>query len=84
MRTDGAGLVWLHYAANTSLRLLNPNALDAMPLKGAVVLVGPQGAVVDTRRWGLPAPPMCWAKGWKICWPGRNWRGPAGRGRRKP
>ncbi|HEY0267129.1 MAG TPA: CHASE2 domain-containing protein [Rhizomicrobium sp.] len=48
VRSDGAGLVWLHYAANTSLRMLNPNALDAMPLKGAVVLVGPQGAVVDT------------------------------------
>ncbi len=48
VRTDGAGTVWLHYAANTSLRMLNPNALDAMPLKGAVVLVGLEGATVQT------------------------------------
>jgi adenylate cyclase len=48
VRTDGAGTVWLHYAANTSLRMLNPNALDAMALKGAIVLVGLEGATVQT------------------------------------
>ncbi len=48
VRTRGDGTVWLHYASNTSLRMLNPDALDAVPVKGAIVLVGLAGAVVKT------------------------------------
>lgn len=46
--TDSDGGVRLYYAANMSERMLNPNALDAVPLKDAVVLVGAQGQVVKT------------------------------------
>jgi adenylate cyclase len=46
--TSGDGRIWLHFAANTSERMLNPNALNAVPLKDAIVVVGPQGATVQT------------------------------------
>lgn len=46
--TDSDGSIRLYYAANMSERMLNPNALDAVPLKDAVVLVGAQGQVVKT------------------------------------
>jgi len=46
--TDTSGAVRLYYAANVSDRMLNPNALDAIPLKDAIVLVGAQGQVVKT------------------------------------
>ena len=46
--TDSDGSVRLYYVANMSERMLNPNALDAVPLKDAVVLVGAQGQVVKT------------------------------------
>jgi adenylate cyclase len=46
--TDSDGGIRLYYAANMSERMLNPNALDAVPLKDAVVLVGAQGQVVKT------------------------------------
>jgi adenylate cyclase len=46
--TDAAGRIRLHYAADSSRRLLNPDALAAEPLTDAVVLVGAQGAVVKT------------------------------------
>ncbi len=46
--TDGNGSVRLYYAANMSGRMLNPNALDAIPLKDAIVLVGAQGQVIKT------------------------------------
>jgi adenylate cyclase len=46
--TDTTGAVRLYYAANVSDRMLNPNALDAVPLKDAIVLVGAQGQVVKT------------------------------------
>jgi adenylate cyclase len=46
--TGSDGRVWLHFAANTSQRMLNPNALNAVPLKDAIVVVGAQGATVQT------------------------------------
>src|SRR4051812_8782679 len=46
--TDTTGAVRLYYAANVSDRMLNPNALDAVPLKDAIVLLGAQGQVVKT------------------------------------
>jgi len=46
--TDPSGAVRLYYAANVSDRMLNPNALDAVPLKDAIVLIGAQGQVVKT------------------------------------
>ena len=46
--TGGNGSVRLYYAANMSGRMLNPNALDAIPLKDAIVLVGAQGQVIKT------------------------------------
>jgi adenylate cyclase len=46
--TSGDGRIWLHFAANTSERMLNPNALNAVPLKGAIVVVGAAGATVKT------------------------------------
>jgi adenylate cyclase len=46
--TDTSGAVRLYYAANVSDRMLNPNALEAVPLKDAIVLVGTQGQVVKT------------------------------------
>ena len=44
--TGGDGRIWLHFAANTSERMLNPNALNGV--KGAIVVVGAQGATVKT------------------------------------
>ena len=47
--TDGSGRIRLHYAANVSERMLNPNALDApCPVKGAVVVIGAEGQTVRT------------------------------------
>ena len=46
--TDNGGRVRLHYAANVSERMLNPNALAALPLKGAIVVVGAAGQVART------------------------------------
>jgi len=46
--TDGSGRMRLHYAANISERMLNPNALTAMPIKGAVVVIGAEGQVIKT------------------------------------
>jgi adenylate cyclase len=45
---DRTGRVWLYYTANESERMLNPNALDAVPLKDAIVLIGAEGRVVKT------------------------------------
>jgi adenylate cyclase len=42
------GRFWLRYAANTSQQVLNPNALEAVPLKDMIVVVGAQGAMVRT------------------------------------
>ena len=44
--TDGSGRMRLHYAANVSQRMLNPNALTAVPVKDAVVVIGAEGAVI--------------------------------------
>ena len=46
--TDGSGRMRLHYAANVSERMLNPNALTAVPVKGGVVVIGAEGQVVKT------------------------------------
>jgi adenylate cyclase len=46
--TDADGRIRLRYAADSSGRLLNPEALAANPLRDAIVLVGAQGAVVKT------------------------------------
>jgi len=46
--TDPSGAVRLYFAANMSDRMLNPNALEAVPLKDAIVLVGAEGQVVKT------------------------------------
>jgi adenylate cyclase len=46
--TDKSGQAWLHYAADTSQRMLNPNALTARPLKGAIVVIGQEGDLVQT------------------------------------
>ena len=46
--TDGSGRMRLHYAANVSERMLNPNALTAVPVKGAVVVIGAEGQTVRT------------------------------------
>jgi adenylate cyclase len=46
--TDDGGQVRLRYAANVSERMLNPNALTALPLKDAIVVVGAQGKVANT------------------------------------
>ena len=46
--TDRDGAVRLYYSANRPERMLDPKALDAVPLKDAVVLVGAQGQVVKT------------------------------------
>src|SRR5262249_9886168 len=40
------GRIWLHYSAN--LRRLDPNAFDSPALRNAIVVVGAQGAMVDT------------------------------------
>jgi adenylate cyclase len=44
--TSGDGRIWLHFAANTSERMLNPNALNGV--KSAIVVVGAQGATMKT------------------------------------
>ena len=46
--TDTDGRVRLRYAANVSERMLNPNALTALPLNGAIVVVGARGKVANT------------------------------------
>jgi adenylate cyclase len=46
--TGKDGRVWLHYAGDTSQRMLNPDALTAQPLKGAIVVVGLEGDNVKT------------------------------------
>ncbi|HYS46840.1 MAG TPA: CHASE2 domain-containing protein, partial [Rhizomicrobium sp.] len=46
--TDKGGRVWLRYAADTSQRLLNPNAMTVLPLKDAIVVVGLEGDTVQT------------------------------------
>jgi adenylate cyclase len=46
--TTSDGRIWLRYAANVSARTLNPNALDAASLKGAIVILGAAGALVRT------------------------------------
>jgi adenylate cyclase len=46
--TGKDGRVWLHYAGDTSQRMLNPDALTAQPLKGAIVVVGLEGDSVKT------------------------------------
>ncbi|HEU0095481.1 MAG TPA: CHASE2 domain-containing protein, partial [Rhizomicrobium sp.] len=46
--TSGDGRIRLHFAANTSERMLNPNALNAVPLKDAIVVIGAAGAAVQT------------------------------------
>jgi adenylate cyclase len=46
--TDSTGQVRLYYTANESERMLNPNALDAVPLKDTIVLIGAEGRVVKT------------------------------------
>ncbi len=55
LETDGKpipaasdGRIWLHYAGNISGQILNLNALEAVPLKDAIVVVGAQGAMVTT------------------------------------
>ncbi|HEX2760546.1 MAG TPA: CHASE2 domain-containing protein, partial [Rhizomicrobium sp.] len=44
--TGSDGRIWLHYSAN--LRQLDPNAFDSPALRNAIVVVGAQGAMVDT------------------------------------
>jgi len=46
--TDNAGQVRLYYRANESEWMLNPNALDAVPLKDAIVLIGQEGRGAKT------------------------------------
>lgn len=46
--TDQAGRIRLYYTANESERMLNPNALEAVPLKDAIVLIGAQGQAAHT------------------------------------
>jgi len=46
--TDTRGRIRLHYAADGSQRVLNPQTLPDESLKDAIVLVGPQGQVVKT------------------------------------
>ena len=46
--TDAAGRIRLRYAADSSLRVLDPGMLASQPLKGAIVLVGAAGEVVKT------------------------------------
>ncbi|MBA2589897.1 MAG: adenylate/guanylate cyclase domain-containing protein [Alphaproteobacteria bacterium] len=46
--TDGSGRIRLHYAANISERMLNPNALTAVPVKDAVVVIGKEGQTIRT------------------------------------
>jgi adenylate cyclase len=46
--TDKNGRAWLRFATGTGLRLLDPNAMAAAPLKGAIVVVGLAGNVVQT------------------------------------
>ena len=46
--TGSDGRVWLRYAANNSEHILNPNALEALPLKDMIVVLGQQGAMVET------------------------------------
>ena len=46
--TDASGRMRLHYASNVSERMLNPNALMAVPVKGAVVVIGAEGQTVRT------------------------------------
>jgi adenylate cyclase len=46
--TDSAGRIRLHFAANGSERMLNADAPDAIPLRGAIVLVGGAGQTVQT------------------------------------
>lgn len=44
--TEDDGRVWIHYSAN--LRRLDPQAFDSPALKNTIVVVGAQGAMVDT------------------------------------
>jgi adenylate cyclase len=44
--SDRDGRIWLHYSAN--LRQLDPNAFDSPALRNAIVVVGAEGARVDT------------------------------------
>jgi adenylate cyclase len=46
--TDKHGLAWLRYASDASQRMLNPDVLTALPLKGAIVVVGLEGDMVKT------------------------------------
>jgi adenylate cyclase len=46
--TDKDGQIWLRYAAGPASRLLDPGALTAAPLKGAIVVVGTEGKTVQT------------------------------------
>ena len=46
--TDKGGQAWLRYAAETGVRLLDPHALGASSVKGAIVVIGLQGKVVQT------------------------------------
>jgi adenylate cyclase len=46
--TDKHGQAWLRYAADASRRMLNPDVLTALPLKGAIVVVGLEGDMVKT------------------------------------
>jgi adenylate cyclase len=46
--TDGSGRIRLHYAANVSERMLNPNALTSVPVKDAVVVIGKEGQTIRT------------------------------------
>ena len=48
VRTNKGGQAWLRYAADASQRMLNPNALTALPLRGAIVVVGLEGDMVKT------------------------------------
>ncbi len=46
--TGSDGRFWLRYAANMSAQILNPNALNPVALKDMIVVVGQQGAMVQT------------------------------------
>ena len=48
LATEKGGQAWLRYAGAASYRLLDANSLASSPLKGAVVVVGLQGKVVQT------------------------------------
>lgn len=46
--TGKTGQAWLRYGAGAGSRLLDPNALNAAPVKDAVVVIGLGGKVVQT------------------------------------